>query len=193
MLSCGLQAKLSPKEHWLVALVVANLSWLPMHLENRDAVPDGACTDARLNQAASVAAGLDPPITPARMVTPELNEGYARGVRWTILAALVKVLERTIAQLEQMIRDGQGDIAAARAALITARDLLAASLIVRAAGAAASAGAKHQRKHVGEWHGHESGRAQGVLGRASESSRQSERRTLSVERARERASERPTR
>lgn len=137
MLSCGLQAKLSPKEHWLVALVVANLSWLPMHLENRDAVPDGACTDARLNQAASVAAGLDPPITPARMVTPELNEGYARGVRWTILAALVKVLERTIAQLEQMIRDGQGDIAAARAALITARDLLAASLIVRAAGAAA--------------------------------------------------------
>ena len=137
MLSCGLQAKLSPKEHWLVALVVANLSWLPMHLENRDAVPDGACTDARLNQAASAAAGLDPPITPARMETTELTEGYARGVRWTILAALVKVLERTIAQLEQMIRDGQGDIAAARAALITARDLLAASLIVRAAGAAA--------------------------------------------------------
>ena len=107
-----------------------------MQLANLAAIQESAHTQTCPNQPASAAVGLDPPTTPARTLT-ELTEGYAHGVRWTILAALVTVLERTIVQLEQMIHDGQGDIAAARAALVTARDLLAASLFVRAAGAAA--------------------------------------------------------
>ena len=118
------------------ALFVVAKSWLLMQLANLAALQESAHPQTSSIQPASAAVGLDPPTTPARTVT-ELTEGYAHGVRWTILAALVTVLERTIAQLERMIQDGQGDIAAARAALVTARDLLAASLIVRAAGAAA--------------------------------------------------------